>query len=315
MSDQQPSSSRVTLEDLLRVKRAERPPAEFWVEFERNLRAKQLAAIVEKRPWWRSWRSISLSRWSLPVGAAAALVVALSSVGPVYRGSQSVAEVPRVEPKAVAKQQVAPRAIEEAPQTAVVNTAQAPVAMAASGASSASPAPALSSSSDVSSLPSPAASVAPTPVTVASKKVSAEPARLASVTEQIAGIGLDANADAEKTALPQFASMGAQKDSSVAVGDEVNAFFENAVAKLDSSLRPEKSPSVEPLSQVPSPRDARRARLLAFTGSLDTHAPQYSNSSNVIRSRDRIASHLSEEALYDSIRRLGIKNGGVSIQF
>ena len=44
----------ITLEDILRLKRAERPPAEFWDSFDRQLRAKQLAALVEKRPWWRS---------------------------------------------------------------------------------------------------------------------------------------------------------------------------------------------------------------------------------------------------------------------
>ena len=36
----------VSLEDLLRLKRAERPAPEFWVQFERELRAKQLAALV-----------------------------------------------------------------------------------------------------------------------------------------------------------------------------------------------------------------------------------------------------------------------------
>jgi len=41
--------SRVTLEDLLCLKRAERPPPEFWSEFERELRQKQLAALVERR--------------------------------------------------------------------------------------------------------------------------------------------------------------------------------------------------------------------------------------------------------------------------
>ena len=43
----------VSLEDLLRLKRAERPPAEFWQDFDRQLRAKQLAALVQSRPWWQ----------------------------------------------------------------------------------------------------------------------------------------------------------------------------------------------------------------------------------------------------------------------
>ena len=38
----------VSLEDLLRLKRAERPPESYWADFDRQLRAKQLAALVEK---------------------------------------------------------------------------------------------------------------------------------------------------------------------------------------------------------------------------------------------------------------------------
>ncbi len=74
----------MTIEDLLRVKRAERPAAEFWTEFDRELRAKQLAALVEKRPWWRSF-SVSravrgLTRYNLPLGAAAVLAITLVSL-------------------------------------------------------------------------------------------------------------------------------------------------------------------------------------------------------------------------------------------
>ena len=67
----------MTLEDILRLKRAERPSAEFWSQFDRELRVKQLAALVEKRPWWRT---ISLGRilggvrrFHLPLGATAVL--------------------------------------------------------------------------------------------------------------------------------------------------------------------------------------------------------------------------------------------------
>jgi len=67
----------ITVEDLLRLKRAERPPAEFWTQFDRELRAKQLAALVEKRPWWRTLPNplAGLRRYHLPLGATAILVV------------------------------------------------------------------------------------------------------------------------------------------------------------------------------------------------------------------------------------------------
>jgi hypothetical protein len=68
---------QVTLEDLLRLKRAERPPAEFWNQFDRELQAKQLAALVGKKRWWHS-AARTLARFSyLPLGATAALVFAL----------------------------------------------------------------------------------------------------------------------------------------------------------------------------------------------------------------------------------------------
>ena len=62
----------VTVETLLRLKRLEQPPAEFWTEFETQLRAKQLAAIVEKRPWWKdAFQTLaSLRRYHMPVAGA-----------------------------------------------------------------------------------------------------------------------------------------------------------------------------------------------------------------------------------------------------
>jgi hypothetical protein len=72
----------VSLEDLLRVKRAERPPAEFWTQFERELRAKQLAAIVNPRPWWASFIRFGAraSHLQLPLGAAAILALSFITI-------------------------------------------------------------------------------------------------------------------------------------------------------------------------------------------------------------------------------------------
>lgn len=72
----------VSVEDLLRFKRAERPPTEFWTRFDQELHAKQLAALVEKRPWWRSLPLAirGLTRYHLPVGATAVLAITLISL-------------------------------------------------------------------------------------------------------------------------------------------------------------------------------------------------------------------------------------------
>ncbi len=76
-SEQRP---KITIEDLIRLKRAERPVPEFWVNFERELRQKQLAALIEKRPWWQGLPQFFARRAYLPVGATAILAFTLVSV-------------------------------------------------------------------------------------------------------------------------------------------------------------------------------------------------------------------------------------------
>jgi len=73
---------KVTLEQLLRVKRAEKPSPEFWTQFERELRVKQLAAIVEPRPWWAPFIRVGsrLARYQMPVGATAVIALTLLTV-------------------------------------------------------------------------------------------------------------------------------------------------------------------------------------------------------------------------------------------
>ena len=78
-----PHRRPVTIEDLVRLKRAERPPAEFWPEWDRQLRTKQLAAILDKRPWWRDALprlGLALGRYHLPLGATAILALTILTV-------------------------------------------------------------------------------------------------------------------------------------------------------------------------------------------------------------------------------------------
>ena len=76
------SDRKITVEELLRFKRAERPPAEFWAKFESEMREKQLAAIVGKRPWWVGASGIfaAIARHQVYIGAAAALALAWAGV-------------------------------------------------------------------------------------------------------------------------------------------------------------------------------------------------------------------------------------------
>lgn len=67
---------RMTLETLLRLKRAERPDPAFWAEWDAELRRRQLAsAIVVPEPWYRKlftgWRP------AVAASASAAAVIAV----------------------------------------------------------------------------------------------------------------------------------------------------------------------------------------------------------------------------------------------
>jgi len=101
MNDNRPNS-QVTLEDLLRVKRAEKPDAAFWAQFEQEFRAKQLAAAVERKRWWYSLPSFlpRLVKYSLPVGATAVLALTFVTVrhNP-FSGERPVAGLETVTPQ------------------------------------------------------------------------------------------------------------------------------------------------------------------------------------------------------------------------
>jgi hypothetical protein len=107
---QRPQIHKVTVEDLLRLKRAERPDAEFWSKFEVELRQKQLAALVERRPWWQSLPLLLSRRAYLPLGATAVLTFTLVSLR-YYAPTQvaNVAPAEQTRETISASQIVAPR--------------------------------------------------------------------------------------------------------------------------------------------------------------------------------------------------------------
>lgn len=90
--------SPVTVEDLLKLKRAERPAAAFWAEFDRELRQKQLAALMERRSWWQEIPRLFSRRVYLPAGVTAALAFTIMTVryaaapGAMVTGAAPVAQ-------------------------------------------------------------------------------------------------------------------------------------------------------------------------------------------------------------------------------
>lgn len=91
----QPTPPRPTLEDLLRFKRAERPSPEFWAEFDRGLRQKQLAALMKQPKGWARMRPVFVRslRWTVPATAAAAVALVVVQIPLATTSRHSPVEV------------------------------------------------------------------------------------------------------------------------------------------------------------------------------------------------------------------------------
>lgn len=93
----------VNLEDLLRLKRSERPSDQFWNEFDRELHQRMLQTLVKKDPWYlQVMRCFSGRLMQSTAVAAAAAVIAMVVVRPAFQPvmvpiSVAVADAPAVE--------------------------------------------------------------------------------------------------------------------------------------------------------------------------------------------------------------------------
>jgi len=255
--------TKVTLEDLLQIKRAERPPVEFWTQFEQELRAKQLAALVDNRPWWRSLTTRKLLiRIYAPLGAAAVVAVTFGSFHGGVRSRTNANELVALQAPAVSVESSATQQSDEARQLQAETFASA----------------------DLSSQPG---------VSNSSSNENAQPIYSGSASDSAEQIlaSSTATVKAAGQALAQLVGLG-----------------DNQPIKMDTV----RTAMVEPLSQLATPRDNRRTRLLAYSVAYDPHA---ADSTDAARSRERITRRISDESIYDSISRLGVSGDRVSIKF
>ena len=267
----------ITIEDLLRLKRAEVPPTEFWSTFDRELRAKQLAALLPKRRWWqtmaRALWSLPRSRYRVPLGASAVLAITFFSVreSDVPSAVEVAVESPAVgaeanPPLAVANAEVTPAS------TIVVDSATSPF---------------ISESATSSAV----AVVSASPVAVEPSRVLAPPAPVTV---------LEADSPAARRIAANLAAV--QSPDALAGGTLLAA-----TNGFEARVMPPRT-AVEPLQQMTSPSDTRRSRLLtamvsnaAFDTSIHTTA--------------RAASRIEEERLYDQIQRFGARGDRVQMKF
>lgn len=278
----------VTLKDLLRLKRTERPPAEFWTQFERELRAKQLAALVVKRPWWRTLpvRAFAgLSRYHLPLGATAVLALTFLSVR----------EYQTVTPEAVAL----PAAGDEVMQSVATFT---PLATGASGLLL----------NPVSS--GEAANASATTEAAASEGVDVEAVNTAgsesvSAMAILTGGAVDRGLAVSPSARSIAENFAAAQSAETTFGGR--SFLGSTVHGFESRVMPARTPVVDPLAQMKAPSDVRRARYLgtALPASVSARA-------STARSSERLASRIADERLYETgPSRLGLGGDRLMVKF
>lgn len=227
----------VSVDDLLRLKRAERPPQEFWTEFERQLRAKQLAALVEKRPWWRSAPSLAAlwPRVRVPLGVATVVGIGVLSMRS-YQGVATVAPTVALAEIVPTQATIAASAVSLAPLEVVA--AAAPMPQSASVVRDA---------------------LEPTPIS-AFVVESAVP-----VT---ADIVIQASSSSSVAAAPVAAPSQTMLDRALVVPALVTVSpAENRVAASTPRVR------IDPLQQMTPPGESRRARFqtaMVSTASIET---------------------------------------------
>jgi hypothetical protein len=223
------TEQKITVEDLIRLKRAERPPAEFWTTFEAQIRSKQLSAIVSKRPWWDSFSRVFaiVNRHQLSFGSAAA--IALAFAGFRYVGGH---------PEAAG----GPQATAAKP-AAVATVAAAPAPLAARVVKAALP-------REETEVVAEEAAPAPAPVVTA----TASHITQAPVTAVADGATRAPFADGIAITLADFREPPADFAKPAAFGSDRE--FETSIAPAHQPL------SEEPLATM-DPAAERRARLLA----------------------------------------------------
>ncbi|MDB6167991.1 MAG: hypothetical protein JWM88_855 [Verrucomicrobia bacterium] len=268
--------AKVSLEDLLRIKRAERPPAEFWETFQRGMRTKQLAAIVEPRPWWAPFIRVSarVSRYQLPVGAAAILAITFVTL----REYRSAEMRPVYEP-AVATASISPSI--EATREAIAVRAD------------------IAEDPDV-------ATVVPGRAVRSSTELSSVADQLAPAADLIGSSSHLVAATAEPTPSARYI---AENFAAARADDpEVDQVLGRSIRTLDGH------PQVEPLAQVNLPGESRRARLLGGATWLASASSSTDSALRTdVQSTRRLTERRLAES--DAIRRIDVGGSRLTVKF
>jgi len=284
-----PESNRpVSIEDLLRLKRAERPPAEFWGEFDRKLREKQLAALVAKRPWWQRLPRLAPTfvRYRLVLGGTAVAAIAFVSLRE---------ERPAM-PPAVVEPMVTAESVVSAPLAAAgLGVAHAAVEELTPSA----PTP------EIVAAAAPAAEL--TAELVAVEAPITEPVMPENLSRLVA-LGGGSIAAAEKAVESPSARHIVANLAAVRTPEPVMVGrLLGGANGFEARAMPART-TIDPLQQMTPPGESRRSRLL--TAMVSSAALETS-----VRTTERAANRFAEEGVYDQIQRFGARGDRVHVKF
>ncbi|MDI1320309.1 MAG: hypothetical protein PSW75_08985 [bacterium] len=275
MSDS-PQRPKITLEDLLRLKRAERPAPEFWNNFERELRQKQLTALLEKRPWWQELPQLLARRSYLPIGATAILAFTLVSIR-----YYTPAQLTQVEAPAVGR----PAGFVNLPATTSPVAETAPVSSPLVNRQDQT-APRLDDRTTAAAM-------------------MTEPTAVAASTEVQMPVMIAPRADESPSALSISATLARLEQSAPEL---LNAVAGN---RLSSPARVQEA-SLQATELAAMPTNAsKRSRLLAQYSDRSL-APEPTAPAIV---RERLARRLGDPEIFDRISRVGVRGDQVSLKF
>lgn len=283
MNHDKPQRPSITVEQLIRLKRAEQPPAEFWLEFDRAMRVKQLAAIVEPRPWWAPFIRLGtrVARYQLPVGATAVLALTFFTVNQ-YRPLQS-------EPVYVSG------LAQSIQDTATVGSTDA--------------------GSNVGSLVneqigSAERVVVAASVTMAEKPTDSPETQAIETAQMISMLGGSRAAMFASSADTPSARSIAANLAQVKASEPELARLMDQVPGLDGTTLVRHETPIDPLAQMHSPADSTRVRrLLANYTSTPISAEEAAEQRNA----GRVGRGLSDERLYERVSRFDVEGERLAI--
>lgn len=275
-----PEKRPPTLDDLFALKRSEKPSPEFWDSFQAEFHVRQRAAAIEPKRWWFVLPRVlvGLSRYQMPVGAAAVLAVTFLSFREYREPGLEIAYTPTAPSQSESGATFESR-VEGADSFAIIAPESTPVGVEE-----------IASERQRDREVDGSSSVSLSPMVVwagvAANRVESMLSELSPSERSIA-----ANLAAVRAEQPHL--------SHLLGGPQVS---------LKAS-----APVADPLSDVSIPSSAREP-LFAYQPA-GSPGDQVEGEGSVPDIHSRIASRLNDDLLYDSVRRLTAGGDRLTLKF